>query len=59
VILIHSPRGEQETGRELIVAKHRGGPCGKIDATFNGPQFAFEDQVRDLSWATNFGAERC
>jgi replicative DNA helicase len=57
VILIHSPRGEQDTGRELIVAKHRGGPCGKIDATFNGPQFAFEDQVRDLSWATNFGVE--
>jgi replicative DNA helicase len=36
------------------VAKHRGGPCGKIDALFNGPQFAFEDQAAvDLSWLAN------
>jgi len=54
VILIHSPGGEQDNARELFVAKHRGGPCGKIDALFNGPQFAFEDQAAvDLSWLAN------
>ncbi len=54
VVLIHSPGGEQDGPRELIVAKHRGGPCGKIDALFNGPQFAFEDQAAvDLSWLAN------
>jgi len=53
VILIHSPGGEQDGPRELIVAKHRGGPCGKIDALFNGPLFVFEDQTVDLSWLAN------
>jgi len=54
VILIHSPGGEQDGLRELIVAKHRGGPCGKIDALFNGPSFVFEDQAAvDLSWLAN------
>jgi len=54
VILIHSPGGEQDGPRELIVAKHRGGPCGKLDVLFNGPSFVFEDQTVDLSWLNRF-----
>ena len=39
VILIS---GDVETDeRELIVAKHRGGPCGIVRATFDRPRFAF------------------
>ncbi len=31
--------------RELIVAKHRGGPCGMAWATFDGPSFLFHDRA--------------
>jgi len=29
--------------RELIIAKHRGGPCGVVKATFDRPKFWFSD----------------
>jgi replicative DNA helicase len=50
VILINCPAGEQDSARELIVAKHRGGPCGKVEAIFNGPMFSFSAEALDHSW---------
>ena len=58
VILIHSPGGEQDNARELFVAKHRGGPCGKIDASFYGEKFSFSAEPLDLSWLENMGSNR-
>jgi len=38
--------GDAETDeRELIVAKHRGGPCGIVRTTFDRPKFWFNDSV--------------
>jgi len=38
--------GDAETDeRELIVAKHRGGACGIVRATFDRPKFWFNDSV--------------
>lgn len=48
VILIS---GDVETDeRELIVAKHRGGPCGIVRAVFDRPKFWFNDSV---TWTGN------
>jgi replicative DNA helicase len=58
VILIHSPSGEQDNARELIVAKQRGGAMGMIEAEFNGPNFSFNAEQVDLSWLENMGSNR-
>lgn len=41
VILINGDAEEDE--RELIVAKHRGGPCGMVRTEFDRPHFVFRD----------------
>jgi replicative DNA helicase len=42
IILIHGDDGED--GRELIVGKHRGGPQGIVNATFDRPRFKFSTE---------------
>ena len=38
--------------RELIVAKHRGGPCGIVESTFDRPRFCFRDNSTE-PWIGN------
>lgn len=43
--------GDTETDkRELIVAKHRGGPCGTVRTTFDRPKFWFNDFDEHGDW---------
>lgn len=50
VILLAGDADSDE--RELIVAKHRGGPCGMVRATFDRPRFWFSD-VSPEPWTGN------
>ena len=46
IVILLSGDAESDE-RELIVAKHRGGPCGIVRVTFDRPKFWFEDS---LAW---------
>lgn len=50
VILIAGSTDDHQ--RELIVAKHRGGPCGLIHVEFDAPRFLFTDPTSD-DWSPN------
>jgi len=52
VVLLHHL--DDEGGRELIIAKHRAGSRGMVQARFSGERFMFEDLSGDLSWLNRF-----
>jgi replicative DNA helicase len=44
IVILLSGDAESDE-RELIVAKHRGGPCGIVRATFDRPKFKFSAEI--------------
>ena len=52
VVLLNRSEDAGET--ELIVAKHRNGPCGVVRCQFDGPTFRFQDW-QEPAWADGRG----